>query len=295
MISKDNAMEVYLFGMLYKVASLDQKITEAEKHFTEIIIPKTVKKNVDLDELLRIYANSSKDAMVIIKEASLLLSVREVVSGAKHAITLALFDGKLDESEKKHINEILENAKISQRQILSLWNLAQRNIQEFENEYQAQLKKSKKDSKVLKQELLRTHFHRDEITACPNCEEESLDVFIHEGLEFDYCARGCHGVWTDNGELEKYISEEVGKLPYHKANFDELAESKRICPRCDIPLHQYDYLGEGLMIDICNKCYGSWLDSSELNQVKTLSRKHGLGGKMSALKGFLDSKELKRA
>ena len=41
------------------------------------------------------------------------------------------------------------------------------------------------------------------------------------------------------------------------------------CPRCKLPLTQVDY--EGVETDMCNNCWGFWLDSGELEDV--LSRR----------------------
>lgn len=41
------------------------------------------------------------------------------------------------------------------------------------------------------------------------------------------------------------------------------------CPRCKLPLEKVDY--EGVETDMCNNCWGFWLDSGELEEV--LSRR----------------------
>ena len=37
------------------------------------------------------------------------------------------------------------------------------------------------------------------------------------------------------------------------------------CPRCNFPLRKVDY--EGVETDMCDQCWGFWLDSGELEQV----------------------------
>ena len=37
------------------------------------------------------------------------------------------------------------------------------------------------------------------------------------------------------------------------------------CPRCDLPLTAVDY--EGVEVDMCQSCWGFWLDCGELEQI----------------------------
>jgi Zn-finger nucleic acid-binding protein len=37
------------------------------------------------------------------------------------------------------------------------------------------------------------------------------------------------------------------------------------CPRCNVPLQKVDY--EGVETDMCDQCWGFWLDTGELEQV----------------------------
>jgi len=37
------------------------------------------------------------------------------------------------------------------------------------------------------------------------------------------------------------------------------------CPRCKLPLQKVDY--EGVEVDMCNACWGFWLDTGELEEI----------------------------
>ncbi len=43
---------------------------------------------------------------------------------------------------------------------------------------------------------------------CPCCKDIELRIAIRRGVEIDYCPE-CNGIWLDNGELNKIVSESV--------------------------------------------------------------------------------------
>ena len=43
---------------------------------------------------------------------------------------------------------------------------------------------------------------------CPCCEKIELRRAIRRGVEIDYCPE-CNGIWLDNGELNKIVSESI--------------------------------------------------------------------------------------
>ena len=59
----------------------------------------------------------------------------------------------------------------------------------------------------------------------------------------------------------------------------ESAKSLEIkCPKCDGTLIETDF--DKIMIDVCNKCSGVWLDAGELAQIADKDEESGWFGKL---------------
>lgn len=107
---------------------------------------------------------------------------------------------------------------------------------------------------------------------CPECQ-----IFMKEmkytrtnDLMIDYCEQ-CKGIWLDGGEIltlkditnklediKLRISREVWKL-----RFNIHQRSSLTCPKCKTKsLHTFN-TSEGVVIDLCDKCHGMWLDKGE--------------------------------
>lgn len=109
---------------------------------------------------------------------------------------------------------------------------------------------------------------------CPVCHKPMKEVMI-SGVELDYCAEGCNGVWFDAYELKKLDEMHEGAGPV----LDELLQASRKndarpdkleCPKCDsAKLRRRRYsAGVPLEIDECYVCGGIWLDGGELLELR---------------------------
>ncbi|MBS3764615.1 MAG: zf-TFIIB domain-containing protein [Planctomycetes bacterium] len=100
---------------------------------------------------------------------------------------------------------------------------------------------------------------------CPKCGTESLipAVLKRSGIEIDRCNE-CHGIWLEGGELEDLLGEL--SVDFHVPS-RATSGSKR-CPECDEPLYVVGYPHTGIIIDICKKCGGVWLDHGEYGQIR---------------------------
>ena len=101
-------------------------------------------------------------------------------------------------------------------------------------------------------------------------------------LELDQCYV-CGGVWFDRGELDKYKAEKItviNSTKLGKGLDQELDIKKGKCPRCEIEMKRqpYEKVPE-IIIDVCEKCHGVWLDSTEIDKVERAQK---------GMKGFLD-------
>ena len=94
-------------------------------------------------------------------------------------------------------------------------------------------------------------------------------------VELDKCHK-CDGIWFDYGELEKIIAmgavqvEEQLETSYGNPEFREgEVEGYMRCPRCgDARLQGFTYTYvRPVRIDRCEKCFGLWLDDTELDAI----------------------------
>ncbi|UCG68019.1 MAG: zf-TFIIB domain-containing protein [Thermoplasmata archaeon] len=88
-------------------------------------------------------------------------------------------------------------------------------------------------------------------------------------IEIDICPK-CKGIWLDYGELKKILMDR--KLSdYLTKNIGTKSKSEMVCPRCgglmDIER------AEDIEVDVCLTCHGVWLDSGELEALKSKSKK----------------------
>lgn len=100
-------------------------------------------------------------------------------------------------------------------------------------------------------------------------------------IELDQCL-SCNGVWFDVKELDQYMAEKLIILDSPKvAEYKDLNKKEGICPRCNQAMNKKPApKGAGFLIDVCEKCQGVWLDSSELDKLEkknfSFGEKHAL-------------------
>ena len=67
-------------------------------------------------------------------------------------------------------------------------------------------------------------------------------------------------------ENDYFRRKEAELLEKMRAKISEDARNLEIkCPKCDGSLHEANF--ENIVIDVCDKCNGVWLDAGELAQV----------------------------
>jgi Zn-finger nucleic acid-binding protein len=103
----------------------------------------------------------------------------------------------------------------------------------------------------------------------------------HQGINFNICSPGCKGIWCHQGELAYYL--ETKKDTKWEVELDTSGSSTNFnCPVCaDTKLKEYPYIkGNDLLLDICPKCRGIFLDFKELSVVGKLSINIDSDGKL---------------
>lgn len=131
---------------------------------------------------------------------------------------------------------------------------------------------------------------------CPTCQEPSLKEKIVKGgtLAIDYCPR-CKGIWFDCRKLDEVITVAAKDLcvPSNAARLESL------CPKCDKPLYAFLYPRTRVMVQMCKKCKGLWLEPEALLRIRTvreqlqesgdLTLPADIGGIKGALIAFIDA------
>jgi len=115
---------------------------------------------------------------------------------------------------------------------------------------------------------------------CPICKNEKLKKAVFFGDEVEYCQK-CLGVWLEEDELRKAKDDFDKSLNWldvdlwqDKKNF-KLTASPKICPKCEVPMYSVSYNGSVIDVDVCNLCFGVWLDRGEFKQITKYLKEKG--------------------
>jgi uncharacterized protein len=100
-------------------------------------------------------------------------------------------------------------------------------------------------------------------------------------IEVDQCL-SCHGIWFDIKGLEQYLAEKLILLNSPQAApYKDLNKKDGLCPKCKQGMVKKPAPKKaGFMVDVCEKCGGIWLDSSEIDKLESknfsFGEKHAL-------------------
>jgi uncharacterized protein len=86
-------------------------------------------------------------------------------------------------------------------------------------------------------------------------------------------------------DLVEAEPQEVGKMFFKKKIKKVHGEELLTCPRCNIKMEKLKK--NDVIIDVCKKCKGMWLDAGEMDKLADMAQKL----KKSAKKGEKDGKE----
>ncbi|MFH1593197.1 MAG: zf-TFIIB domain-containing protein [Candidatus Omnitrophota bacterium] len=105
--------------------------------------------------------------------------------------------------------------------------------------------------------------------------EELKGAVAAKSLEIDQCFV-CGGVWFDKGELGKYTTEKITIIDaasVGKTLDKELDVKDGKCPKCSVVMKKTAYEKEpSITLDVCEKCGGIWLDSTEIDRVERANK-----------------------
>ena len=101
---------------------------------------------------------------------------------------------------------------------------------------------------------------------CPACQDSPLKQReLKNGILIDDCP-SCRGTWLDGGELLELTQSKEAARQGTVAIFWDATETDRICPRCDSPMREGEFLDSDTLVDCCDNCNGLWFDAGELKQ-----------------------------
>jgi Zn-finger nucleic acid-binding protein len=106
---------------------------------------------------------------------------------------------------------------------------------------------------------------------CPICKKD-LEKAIFYGVEVDFCPI-CLGLWFEEEELRLAKDEKDKDLKWLDIDlWKDIRKFKislgiRLCPSCRLPLYEVYYGDSRVIVDVCNLCYGVWLDRGEFKRI----------------------------
>ena len=114
------------------------------------------------------------------------------------------------------------------------------------------------------------------------------DAEITDKIDVDQCL-SCTGIWFDVDELDQYLAEQLIVLDSDKPREHRQFDRKDAdCPKCQQPMEkQRGPKGAGVMMDVCRRCHGVWLDGSEIDRLE--KRNFSYGQKVVLLFSYLKS------
>ncbi|MBI2578034.1 MAG: zf-TFIIB domain-containing protein [Candidatus Wildermuthbacteria bacterium] len=114
---------------------------------------------------------------------------------------------------------------------------------------------------------------------CPQCKTK-LDQALMANVEVDYCPR-CYGIWFDQDEL-RWAKDEKDR-DFRWVDIDlwkdegkfKISPGLKLCPKDRMPLYETEYGDSGTRVDVCNLCYGVWLDRGEFKAIVSYIQEKG--------------------
>lgn len=106
---------------------------------------------------------------------------------------------------------------------------------------------------------------------CPIC-KVGLQKAIFYNTEIDYCPK-CLGLWFEEEELRWAKDEKDENLSWLDVDLwkDEgrfkISSGQKLCPACRLPLYEVNYENSRVKVDLCNLCYGIWLNRGEFKEI----------------------------
>jgi Zn-finger nucleic acid-binding protein len=114
---------------------------------------------------------------------------------------------------------------------------------------------------------------------CPKDHTELQSTRYEKNINVDKCET-CGGIWLNREKLEKIqetrgrdYKKELAQPPDLGYESFQLAEQQTqpplVCPNCNVEMERREYARVSqILIDVCPKCHGIWLDKTELEALE---------------------------
>ncbi len=111
------------------------------------------------------------------------------------------------------------------------------------------------------------------LVRCPRCKGTLAPLQLQEAGASALAAEctSCHGHWLEAGDLESAESDALAHVEIHLASATESRRAAMGCPKCSgFSMLQVASRAPSVLVEVCPRCHGSWLDGTELGaaQVK---------------------------
>jgi membrane associated rhomboid family serine protease/Zn-finger nucleic acid-binding protein len=118
---------------------------------------------------------------------------------------------------------------------------------------------------------------------CPRC-TFPIEPAVTQGVEVDHCRR-CHGTFFDAGEAPGAHGQGARFDTWRELWLSHEASASTLqCPKDATPMlaHTVPMSDASILVDVCPRCHGMWLDRDEGKQLHAAVeggvRGHGVGG-----------------
>ena len=106
---------------------------------------------------------------------------------------------------------------------------------------------------------------------CPYCKTHDLTSCKVNDTQVHTCET-CRGLWLTRTELEEIKDKIPNDAWFDLDVWDDKEKLKaqrthEICPVCNVPLHSLDWDDSRIVITLCAKCNGIWLDRGQFEKV----------------------------
>lgn len=102
---------------------------------------------------------------------------------------------------------------------------------------------------------------------CPRCDQNTLipQPASDPDAQVDRC-RQCGGLWFGKGSLTRVMVVAAKELKV----LDGASPTELPCPGCAKLLYRFTYPQTFVVVDMCRRCEGIWLDNGELREIQAV-------------------------
>jgi Zn-finger nucleic acid-binding protein len=123
----------------------------------------------------------------------------------------------------------------------------------------------------------------DATLSCPRCRQTLIPrgVMVEgRAVVVDICARGCGGVWLDDGDTRSGldVSDDLLEIAPEASPAPLVDRSQPVqCPVCEVTMLRYRWNYQSpVALDQCSRGCGTWVDGGEVREMETWETQQAL-------------------